>query len=541
MAIDRQRANRIAKNFNNVEKREDVSDTSPIKYRKNSAYQQKINSAAENDNENTDDFEEDSEQTEEEQELNNEEAIEPNESANNQQEESNQPKQETNNSIVNGAKNLIKKKAVAFIATNPYVLAIIAGVAFIFIIIFLIIIIFGGSIDSNENNSYDNNQNTLCSKISLNATSLSRADFISKLQASTSVAEIFKQNAGTIYDLASNNNVNPELVVVRAQVEGYSPGTLYQNYWGIGCTNTGGVAACKSYKSFSDGVLGFVNYVSQYNSIESLMTKYAYIGEYWYNPGSSAVGGCYYYPYIKQYMTESRAAAVGGYCSSDKACSTAGGNNCNKTTEEDQLAYTQYQISKMTDVRKQIFNLEEDVCKKTETGDIVLDGNYQPTCSLYNQSDPKWKSISLGGSSNMGSSGCAVTSLAMAISCYAPTITVKNFDAETFIRLLNSNSCFVNNGAIVWSCGIIKKIAPNISYVGQFNLSGSVANKVAQVQEHVNNKQFVLLHVSNRQYSTHFVLYDSYSNGKFKVLDPAGGKVKYYDVNDIKDIRTFSY
>ena len=71
----------------------------------------------------------------------------------------------------------------------------------------------------------------------------------------------------------------------------------------MGCTNTGGLAACITYSSLEAGIKGFGNNVSKYNNLAEMMSKYAYIGKYWYNPGSWSVGGCIYFPYIKKYMS----------------------------------------------------------------------------------------------------------------------------------------------------------------------------------------------------------------------------------------------
>ena len=79
--------------------------------------------------------------------------------------------------------------------------------------------------------------------------------------------EYLKENAGKIYDLATRNGINPELIVVRADIEGYSPvsqgfGTYY-NYWGIGCYNNQPLSKCISYDTFDDGVLLLVKSTSK--------------------------------------------------------------------------------------------------------------------------------------------------------------------------------------------------------------------------------------------------------------------------------------
>lgn len=231
-----------------------------------------------------------------------------------------------------------------------------------------------GKSGEEENTVEESSDSTTCSMISIHNTSLTKSQFAEKLQAKANSSGImgyktFAANADTIYDISVKNNINPEMVVIRAAVEGFSPGVKKNNYWGMGCTNTGGYAACISYSSFSAGVLGYIKNISQYDSVESMMSRYAYIGAYWYSPGSSSSGGCYYYPYVKKYMSASRSEAVKNACS--KSCS---GSGCMKTNAEDSKAYTLYQVETMTNQRSNIFGIGADKCessdKDTSGGDI---------------------------------------------------------------------------------------------------------------------------------------------------------------------------
>lgn len=190
---------------------------------------------------------------------------------------------------------------------------------------------------------------------------LSKNDFKNKLQSYCSRVgcgssmQLFVNNSDLIYDTAKKNNVNPELVVVRAVNEGFSPGGGSNNYWGIGCTNTGGVNACSRYSSLSDGVKGFasISPVKNSETASEMMSTYAYIGDYWYNPGSWSLGGCAYYPSINGYMSSSRSVTVGGYCETSRSCS---GSSCNKTIDEDQQAYSKWQVEEnLIKRRKEIF------------------------------------------------------------------------------------------------------------------------------------------------------------------------------------------
>ncbi len=180
-------------------------------------------------------------------------------------------------------------------------------------------------------------------------TKLSRETFINKVSSyckshPRAIAPALCNNAGTVYDTSKSSNVNALIVIARAIVEGNSPGSSKNNYWGIGCTNGGGIAACYSYSSLVEGVKGFAKTVSRYNNLAEMQSKYAYIGKYWYRPGSWALGGCKYFPYIKKYMSSQRSSTVATICSKTTTCTAKGGANCTPTNNEDQKAYATYQV-----------------------------------------------------------------------------------------------------------------------------------------------------------------------------------------------------
>lgn len=209
----------------------------------------------------------------------------------------------------------------------------------------------------------------------LHKSSLSKSQFVSKMQeycnnnSCNSGLKMFVEKAQIIYDASVSNNVNPEVIVTRAITEGFSPGGSTYNYYGIGCTNVGG--NCKNYTSLEDGIKGFANLkiVKENNTVEEMLSNYAYIGDYWYNDpvyshiqkrminGSSA-GGCYYFPYISQYMNGDRVVTVQQACDAAK-CTSTDGTNCLSTIDDDQKAYVKYQLNqKMGKYRKDIFGIE---------------------------------------------------------------------------------------------------------------------------------------------------------------------------------------
>ena len=381
-------------------------------------------------------------------------------------------------------------------------------------------------------------ESNACEAMSISSTSLSKDQFVSKLESyygnsSASYTTLFKENAGSIYDLAVNNGINPELIVVRASLEGYSPASQgyssYYNYWGIGCYNNQPLSKCISYDTFDDGVLGFINNVSSYDSLSSMMKKYTYIGDYWYNPGDSGAGGCYFYPYIKKYMSASRANEIEPYCAKGNTCS---GDECLKTNDEDQLAYSMYQVEIMASRRNSIFNITSDFCS-----------GYSQNCTLFAQGDSRWKNIKLGNSnSTMGASGCAVTSIAIGISCSGTEIAVANFDAGKLINTLNEGACFTSSGAIMWGCSAIKKIAPNVSlYTTESLSSKSDSYKKDVINRYNTSDKFVLVHFENSAHPRgHYVVVTSINGNEIIAKDPAGGKVSNVNIKYVDQVVVYT-
>ena len=173
--------------------------------------------------------------------------------------------------------------------------------------------------------------------------------------------QYFAERAETIYDVSTQNGLNPEFTVARAIAEGFSPhytcNSSSNNHWGIGCANGAGCGVCKTYSSFENGIAGLstLKIVQNYDSALEVFTKghYAYIGDRWLSPGNSDAGGCYYFPYTKEYYTDTaRVAEVESACS--QPCS---GTACLKTNDADQEAYGYYQIRSMTKARYNIWGL----------------------------------------------------------------------------------------------------------------------------------------------------------------------------------------
>ena len=141
------------------------------------------------------------------------------------------------------------------------------------LIILLVVIVAAlydlGELDTTANN--DNNSDVIVETVecgfTISSTALSKQEFKEKIKnfaSKNSNFKIFYENAYGIYEYAKSKNVNPELVVIRAYVEGRGKTTGKYNYWGMGCTNTGGIKACFNYTSFDDGYTDYINNISKY-------------------------------------------------------------------------------------------------------------------------------------------------------------------------------------------------------------------------------------------------------------------------------------
>lgn len=376
---------------------------------------------------------------------------------------------------------------------------------------------------------------TNCSEFSLATTTLGRDEFISKVNAynnSNSTWRIFQQNAGTIYDIAVQNNVNPEIIIVRGILEGFSPGGSTHNYFGINCTNTGNGRDCRSYSSFDDGILGMVSVLQGYSSFLALCQRYAYLGDYWYNPGSSGQGGCYYAEYIYPNGLDSYVSEACGV--SHNGCS---GSSCVATREEDRNAYALYQGKNMTELRYKIFGISEDSC----ANNTLKDGS----CVIYNQSDARWKSSKLGNSNDtISRSGCAVTSVAIALTC-----TGKMTDVTAFSPLVLNNALVSHGGfsgaSIYWDNSAIRQFVSSFHLGSIYDLKNvSNSTKIDRMNESMGGNRIGIVHIVNSNHLRgHFVVLKSIdqANNTFQSLDPAGGKIQTYSIDDVDNVKFYTY
>jgi len=218
--------------------------------------------------------------------------------------------------------------------------------------------------------------NTICSKMDFMNTPLSKSDFISRVTSylsgkSSVTAQLFRENAGLVYDLGEQIGANPEMVYIIAEKEQGWKDTNFTlasyNFYGYGVYN--GQNYGVYFSSFEDGVRTILKYVKNKGSLDAFTKVYSYLGTYLANPGSWGDGGCIYLKLPEIYGPNYAR------CNSSYSCaSSKGGSGCVLTTDSEKQAYIDWQSSKILKIRKNIFNLSADSCNISGGIDGTTDG-----------------------------------------------------------------------------------------------------------------------------------------------------------------------
>jgi len=192
---------------------------------------------------------------------------------------------------------------------------------------------------------------------SIACTSLSRDEFITKAKVYCGkkyCPQIMKDDLGRTYDLSVKYGVNPEVTLIRANIERTSEG---YNYWGIGYYN--GMKHGKKYPDYETAVADFAKIATKNGPLASqMMSTYGYLGDYWFtNIGEWGLGGCIFAPYIFPKGIPERVQKA---CAPDAPFCALHGSPpaCTVTTQDERYAYNVYLVKAMADMRYLIFGLK---------------------------------------------------------------------------------------------------------------------------------------------------------------------------------------
>ncbi|TCP55412.1 peptidase C39-like protein [Tumebacillus sp. BK434] len=145
---------------------------------------------------------------------------------------------------------------------------------------------------------------------------------------------------------------------------------------------------------------------------------------------------------------------------------------------------------------------------------------------LFKQYDAAWGTDLMGGGDTMTKSGCAVSSVAMALRHKSITVSGSAADPGKLNTWLKSNAGYSGN-SIVW--GSVTKLSSRISFDGRYTSGTSLSAATLRTYLDGGNKAII----ANVRSGGHWVLLTDHNGGTvFNVNDP-GYSQSTYNYSDI--------
>lgn len=152
---------------------------------------------------------------------------------------------------------------------------------------------------------------------------------------------------------------------------------------------------------------------------------------------------------------------------------------------------------------------------------------------LWRQNDERWGSYAIGGST-VRSSGCYITSIAMA-AVASGAKTADDFDPGVFAEALNSIGAFNQWGGLSsWSS--VNKVIPEVS-IATANInfkSEEKDGKTSEIKEYLDKGLYVICNVGG-----HWVYIDGIKDGDVYMADPAKDEILMFEAYDNSNITMF--
>ena len=152
---------------------------------------------------------------------------------------------------------------------------------------------------------------------------------------------------------------------------------------------------------------------------------------------------------------------------------------------------------------------------------------------LWRQNDERWGSYAIGGST-VRSSGCYITSIAMAAVASGAKDT-ESFDPGVFAKTLNDMKAFNQWGGLsAW--GSVNKAIPEVS-IATANLnfkSDTQSGKASEIKEYLDKGLYVICNVGG-----HWVYIDGIIGDDVYMADPAKDEILMFEAYDNKNITVF--
>lgn len=445
--------------------------------------------------------------------------------------------------FVKGTKNFIKifikLKVIIFIG------AIVALVVFLMV---LLATIFDTDIDSPDNTedastgvvlrtepaqsykcttSSTTNQTGNTADMNLGIpTSFTKDEFIEKVKnykvgssARCSQAQVqaahnkLVEKAGYIYDIGKQLGINPEIIFLRAQAEGYSPSCMpslasYNNFYGMGCGNGRPLSTCTNFGTVEAGVYNaqnpsssaFFNWIVR-NTTESknysyVFGIYAWLHSEWSladGPTFSkngvsgcknwGLGSCCYSRLVEKHLDSmgraDRSKQIKEACEDGKGpiktlIDLPASNFRKNWFEEsnlDQRAYALYQTENIINIRKSIFGVGADnkqatpqVCENKQIS-IDISG------SINDTSDTSLKGTSIADKLASNGTNIDAVNAQMLDTIMKSTPGTRTAVVNAGKFLLNTFAAYNTKVPYMFSGGNKDVIGNNGKYVAKANMS----------------------------------------------------------------------
>lgn len=155
-----------------------------------------------------------------------------------------------------------------------------------------------------------------------------------------------------------------------------------------------------------------------------------------------------------------------------------------------------------------------------------------PAYVTWRQTDSRWGSILLGSSSDssVAAIGCAATSTCVLLVHSGVCSEDESvFNPKIGITALKNKGAFGSGGGITWN--VVSKVYPSFKYSTVATLSGTQAQKLAQIQKYYNQGYYMIVscNTNGGTSTNHWVAVRNCKNNKCTIID-TGGK-NYTDLS----------
>lgn len=167
----------------------------------------------------------------------------------------------------------------------------------------------------------------------------------------------------------------------------------------------------------------------------------------------------------------------------------------------------------------------DEMAKETNYGDY----------STWRQGYDLWSNIKMG-SSNLGDSGCLITSIAIQLQAMGVNTGIDNFNPGTFACHLARNGKFTEDGSLY---GDWANVVSGVSLNGG-TVKGTREEQASQMQSLINNGCHLVIYAPHSG-SSHYVAVSGTTSDNIKIIDPGAGKTllwgNIYDYNNTTGYR----